>query len=231
MKVKIKNKWLVPLSAALFSSTLFLAPSVMAADSAVSGRLGTLGAGIEYERNLSGNWNGRIGYNAFNIDRDLDSSGVEYEAELDLSNINAIIDYHPGGSSFRISGGVSYNGNKVSVVGVPTGGSFDFNNTTYTAADVGSLTGDVEFNKVAPYLGIGWGNAVNNSKWAFSFDLGVLFSGDPEASLTVECNPLIPVADCASLQSDVDAEVVQFQDDLDDFKAYPVIMLGVSYKL
>ena len=54
------------------------------------------------------------------------------------------------------------------------------------------------FNKVAPYLGIGWGNPVQNGKgWGMISDIGVLFQGSPKTTLTVTCTD----RDCASSQA------------------------------
>jgi hypothetical protein len=51
--------------------------------------------------------------------------------------------------------------NAADVTGVPeVGGNYTINGRTYTASEVGSLTGKTHFNTVALYVGIGWGNPV-----------------------------------------------------------------------
>lgn len=45
------------------------------------------------------------------------------------------------------------------MTGTPTNGTYTLNGNTYSAASVGSVGGPVAVgNKVAPYLGIGYGN-------------------------------------------------------------------------
>ncbi len=57
-----------------------------------------------------------------------------------------------------------YNGNNFDVTAKPTNRAFDFNGVSYAAAYVGSVTGEVNFNTIAPYLGIGWGKAPGSSE-------------------------------------------------------------------
>jgi hypothetical protein len=103
---------------------------------------------------------------------------VEYDFKLKLATVDALLDYHPFGSSFRLSGGVIHNGNSIDVNARPNAnGSYTINGRNYSAASVGQMKGDVEFRKVAPYLGIGWGNAVQTTGWGFGMDLGVAFQG------------------------------------------------------
>jgi len=209
-----------------------LSTQVYAEGSAISARFGTLGAGLEYERSFTDSFNGRLGFNTFNFDKDFDASGIDYEGELDFSNVTALIDYHPGGVKFRITSGIAYNGNSINAIGSPANGNFNLNGVTYTAAEVGTLSGDIEFDSIAPYLGIGYGNAAKVSgSWGFNIDLGVLFSGAPKANLQVDCGTAVPTMICNQIQSDANQEAVAFEEDLDDFEVYPVITLGISYKL
>ncbi|MFM7372109.1 MAG: hypothetical protein ACKO2Z_30855, partial [Sphaerospermopsis kisseleviana] len=77
-------------------------------------------------------------------------------------------------------------------------------------------------NSVAPYLGIGWGNAVKSgNRWGFSANLGVMFAGSPKVELT---------APAYILAADVEAERKQLEDDLDWLNIYPVLSLGLSYQ-
>jgi hypothetical protein len=120
------------------------------------------------------------------------------------------------------------NNNKVDVTGQPKSGSITVNGVTYTAAQIGSLSGDVKpGHKVAPYLGIGYGNVWTKGV-NFYFDLGVMFQGAPKANLTANCGPALSVAQCAQAQNDVDQEERRLEDKLKRFKYYPVANIGIT---
>jgi hypothetical protein len=121
--------------------------------------------------------------------------------------------------------GAYYNQNEAFVVGKPTGGTFEINGVTYLASDVGSLTGTLTFERFAPYVGIGFSNA-GKKGWKFALDLGALYQNSPLVNLDVVCaNP----ATCTALQGDVQAEEAELQADVNDYKWYPVISIGIGY--
>jgi hypothetical protein len=207
----------------------FFAAGVAQAEVAVTGDMGTTGVGVHLSVPVQPNVNARFGVNAMNYSYSDNTSDVDYDFKLKLQTFDALLDWFPAGGGFRLSGGVVYNGNKVDARARSNStGSYTFNGRTYTAADAGTVNGRIDFRKVAPYLGIGWGNALAKDKgWGFSADLGVLFQGAPRTSMTSSGCTL---PDCSQLQSDITAENRKLNDEVDSFKAYPVIRFGVSYK-
>lgn len=199
----------------------------------VSGKVGTLGAGVDLTASLSDDTlTGRIGFNQFKFSKTSVQSTVTYNLDLKLQTVEALADWYPFQGTFRTTFGLMYNNNKLDMTGIPTSGSYTVNGVTYPASDVGSLNGNVTFNKVAPYLGIGWGNPVASGKgWGFVADIGVLFQGSPKVNLTATCNPAIAgTPTCAQLQSDTQAEVSKTQSSLSNFNKYPVASVGLSYQ-
>ena len=219
----MKLKWI---TATAFSCIIGVAHSAQAADIAVAVKASTLGLGGEIVTNIvPAMVNARLQVNGFNYNTTVNGTDFKADASLKLFSAGAIADYYPFAGKFRLSAGVYYNANKFSVTGTPTAaGTFDFNGTTYTAASVGSVTGTVNFNKVAPYIGLGWGDSVSEgSPFGFSFEMGALYQGTPKATLSSSItNPL--------LAADLEAERVKLQNDLNNFKFYPVISMGVNYK-
>lgn len=190
-------------------------------------KAGTLGAGIEGTVGLTETLNTRLGFNYFSMEHDLTESNVDYEFDLDLMSISLLVDWHPLNNGFRFTAGAMYNGNEVDATGKPTGGSYSINNTTYTAAEVGTLTGRIDFDDFAPYFGVGYGNAVGkNKKWNFVFDLGLMYQGSPNVSFAANGTS----SGLAAFQSELEAERRQLEEELDDFSFYPVISFGISYK-
>lgn len=200
-------------------------------DVGLTGKIGTLGYGAELNLGLTDSVGARIGLNAFTYKHNANSSTVNYDFNLQMQTVSALADWYPFKGSFRTSAGLMYNNNKVSLAGLPTGGSYTINGTTYTSADVGSLQGTMTFNKVAPYLGIGWGNPVAKNKgWGMTSDIGVLFQGNPKTSLVATCGATLPAPQCTTLQNDAAAENTKLQNDLSNFKWWPVVAIGISYQ-
>lgn len=191
--------------------SLVAAGSVQAAGIGV--RAGTTGVGADVAWDLAPTLSARVGYSALKWNYDVDtSSGIEYDGQLKLSNLNTMIDFHPLGPVFRLTGGVIFNDNRYDVRSKQFGGA---------------LSGTVEAGKsAAPYLGVGWGT-VAGAGVNFYFDLGIMFMGTPKATLAANCGSL-SLAQCAALQSQVAAEQARLQDELDNAKYYPVVNFGLT---
>lgn len=198
---------------------------------AASGDIGTTGLGLHASLPLQANLNARIGVNYLNHSYSTSTNSVNYDFKLKLRTLDALLDWFPMGGAFRVSGGIVYDGNKIDAVGKSNNnGTYTVNGNTYTAANAGTINGRIDFRKAAPYLGIGWGNALAHDKgWGFSSDIGVLFQGAPTTSLA-NSGCTLPSSQCAQLKTDVAAENARLNDKVNSFKAYPVLRAGVSYK-
>ena len=210
---------------------MLLPASVQADDWSLSGKLSTLGLSMEVGRPISGNLSGRLSANLFSYDDTITESGIDYDVSLDLKSAGLLFDWHPGSSAFRLTVGGYINGNSAGLTAKSISGTFNINGTNYTATDVGSLTGSVDYGSTAPYLGIGWGNAGRGSKgWGMSWDLGVLYQGAPDVGLDVTCAPTLSAAQCTTLTNDVNAESQALRTEIENNKWYPVFSLGVLYR-
>ena len=205
------------------------AASAQARDLAATVDLGTTGLGLHLTTPLAAKLNGRIGVNIANTSYEGSTSDLDYDFKLKLKTVDALLDYHPFDSAFRLSGGVVYNGNKIDARAKPSGGTYTINNVPYNAATVGDLSSKIDFRKAAPYLGIGWGNAVKDAGWSFGTDLGIMFQGTPKTQLASNNCTALPIL-CSRLASDVAAENVKLGEEVKDFKFYPVIRVGISYR-
>lgn len=97
--------------------------------------------------------------------------------------------------------------------------------TTYTPGEIGTLSGEVGFEKSVPYAGIGWGNAARGRGLGFSLEIGAMFQGSPEVSLRGDGG----LAGDPAFEDDLRREEEEAEEDLEDFKIYPVVSLGLSY--
>ena len=121
-------------------------------------RAGTTGIGGDIAFDLVPTLSARVGYSWLNFNASVDSTDTNYDGKTKLSNGNLFLDWAPLGPLFRVTGGLILNANKVDVTAQATGGTYTLGGTTYSAADIGSLTGNVKSgNSAAPYLGIGYG--------------------------------------------------------------------------
>jgi hypothetical protein len=193
---------------------------------AVAGKLSTLGAGVEITTRITSDVNLRLGANTFSHDYSGEVNDVDYDLDLDLLSGLILLDWHPFHGGFRLSGGGVINRNEIDMTSNPTV-TYTIGNKSYTFSDVGTLTGKVDFDKIAPYAGIGWGNAVGKDKrWGLALDMGVVFQGSPDIDLVA--NGLL--ASVPSFQEDLAREKKDIEDKLDRYEYYPVIAFGITYK-
>jgi hypothetical protein len=199
---------------------LALAAAACGAQAAGIGvRAGTTGLGADVGWGLAPTLGARIGLSGMNVSGDFDTDDVRYDAKAKLVNLNGFLDWSPLGP-FRISGGFIANNNKIDLNGQPTSGSSGIPQGS-------SLTGQVKPDKsFAPYLGVGYGNVWTKGV-NFYFDLGIMFQGSPQVSLSLNCGSADPVQ-CAAAQSEVEAERQRVQDKVDKYKYYPVLNLGIT---
>jgi len=208
--------------------SLLSLPAPALADTSLGIRGGTLGGGVELAHAFGQRTGVRINVDGYNYSRTSTQNNIEYDTKLKLQTGSLLGDWFPFANNFRISAGVVYNGNKLTMKGRPTGTTYIINGVTYNASDVGSLDAQVDFNKGAPYFGIGYGRAIN-SGLSLIFDLGVLFQGSARSKIDVTCGATTPALTCNQLKSDATAEQSKLDDSLRNYKYYPVLSLGLAY--
>ncbi len=199
------------------------------ADFGIGVKAGTLGIGVE------GRWSPlpwvdvRVGVNSYDYDDDGVQAGIDYNATLALDSVYATGNFRFPLSPLRLTAGAFSNGNEFLMQSRESGNSaFDIGGSTFNAADVGVLQGVTSFDSTAPYLGIGFDFEVFG-KVGLNLDLGVLWQGDPDVTLDATGLASAPPAVQAELAAALEAERLELEDELDDFKAWPVISLGFVY--
>jgi len=215
----------------LFAATA-LAGGGLANAQSVAVRIGTTGAGLEVGSAISSHLGLRVNLLGGSISHDLTESGIRYDGKFKLSNGSLLLDLHPFAGSFRISGGIAYNNNRIDATATPESGVIEIYGVQYPSGQVGTLDAAVRFERTAPYVGLGWGARPSGSSGLFfSIDLGAYFS-KPTATLTGTCGPALlqDAGLCARLQANIRAEQAQLQQDLEGLDAYPVVSLGIGYR-
>lgn len=209
------------------SASLLLAVPAYAVDlpgkSGVTVSAGTLGVGIEIAHTLPlANLTGRLAWNGYSYSYDDAIDGVEYELDLDLNTVTALLDWRPWGQLTHFTAGLVYNNNGIDFVGAPAA-SYQIGNLNLPATEVGRLTGTVGFDELVPYLGLGW-NIPVAPKTALSLELGVMFQGAPQLALSADG----PAASDPTFQAELERERQAAQQELDNYEYYPVVALGIQ---
>lgn len=187
----------------------------------ISGRASTLGFGPEAIIGVTSNLNFRVGLNNYSFNNIYGSeTDYEYFANLHLKTMSALIDWYPFRGKFRLSTGLVQNNNLGEITVSPTE-SYQIGGRTYDPEDIGSLQGEVSFNKHVPYIGFGLGNPVDkNFRLGFMLDIGMIYQNSPKVNFTAD-GMIAPTA-----EQDKDVE-----EKLSGWKAYGVFSLGLSIRL
>jgi hypothetical protein len=194
---------------------------------AIGVKASTLGFGGELTLGINKRIALRAGGNLYKHDFDVTVEDIDYSMGFDWKSGMTVLDFHPFGNAFRLTGGAVWNGNKLSLTADPST-SVDIGNQTYTAAEIGTLSGAIDFNKVAPYLGFG---LATQGRVGFTFDLGAAVQGSPKVTYTGTTTLTGPAQ--TTFNQNVAAETAEIQQDLDGrsyLKYYPVLAVGLQVK-
>jgi hypothetical protein len=187
-------------------------------------KLSTLGVSAEAVRSFGNNFNAKLGLSflSFNYNGGKNTDDYTYKADMKFFAISALADWFPFQNGWRLTGGVIFNiSNKTKAKLTPTktyivGGDY------YTPEKLGNVDVDIKMNKVAPYLGMGFGNPMaGDNGLKFIFDIGAYYHGSPKADLTA--NGLLEPSAAPDQEE-------KLSNNISWFKFYPVVSLGLIYK-
>lgn len=193
-------------------------------------KAGTTGLGGELTFGFNRWLNVRGGYNWFTTDANIKIDDVKYKADIDLDTFSLLLDVHPFGGVFRISGGAYWHRDGTAELSAtPKKDWTKIGSHRYEPASIGTIVGraNVEDDMV-PYLGIGWGNSVaDDAALTLSLDIGVMFQSYDVEPLRATGSGMF--AGDATFRNDLRKERDRIQDRLDDWKIYPVVALSLAY--
>ncbi len=190
-------------------------PLQASADSgiALGVKLGTLGLGgdIGYSFNDFFRVRGNVNYFSIDFDwGDKDKNALSMDASIGGLTAGVLLDVHPFGGGFRLTGGLYRNG-----IELEMDESFQYGGKSYSSHS------RIKFKKTAPYIGIGYGGS-NDSGFSFTLDSGILFLGDVMADYSTD----EPGKGAAGIAR----ELEDLKDDAKKFLFWPVTMVGVTYR-
>ena len=207
-------------------AVLFFSASASANDSFWFGvRAGTLGFGGEVIWRPLEWLDLRAGLHTYDYDDNGSQAGIDYDGTLALDNYYLTGNFRFPLSPFRLTVGAYQNNNEIQLVSTDAASYLiGANPIPYTPADVGTLSAVASFDSVAPYFGAGFDFDLMD-RLGLSLDFGVLWQGEPTISMAADGL----LGSDPTFLSDLNAEIAELQDDVSDYKAYPVVSLGLSF--
>ncbi len=187
---------------------------------------GTLGIGPEVGFRFADHIGIRGNATFLGVNADYDSDDITYDGKLKLKSFGAMVDVYPFGGSFRVSGGARINRNYARLNASPTGTSVEVGGETYTQAQVGTLTGRAEVKKFAPALTLGWSGS-NRRGFMFAIEAGALFQGSVRVREFTSTGTL---QNNATFRASLEDERRSLQDDVDDYKVYPILQASIGWR-
>lgn len=199
------------------------------ADFGVGLKAGTLGLGVE------GRWSPipwldlRVGANQFDLDTSGSQAGVNYDATFAMDNYFLTGNFRFPLSPFRVTLGAYSNGNEILMTSQDTGGALlDFGGNSFDTGVIGSLESVTSFDSTSPYLGVGYDFELFG-KVGLNMDFGVLWQGEPYVSLYATGYDTAPALIQGELDTALAIESADLQDEVSDYKAWPVFSLSFIY--
>jgi len=206
-------------------------------------KVSTLGAGIEVATPLAQKFNLRGGFNMMRLNHTITDNGILYAGQLRFTSGEAHLDWFPFWG-FHVSPGLLfYNGDELTAnAAVPGLQTFSVGGTTYESDPAVPVTGTakLDFVKVSPSIMLGVGNLIPRSgrHYSFLFEVGGAYQGSARVGLNLAgniCTPGTPPTACHSIASDATAQAnilaqqVKIQHDINPYRFYPVISIGVGF--
>jgi hypothetical protein len=214
---------------------------------------GLYGLGIQGATSLSPNFKARVGFDYLKLsyndgisfdapiinaqNRDISLSGELSGAELKFPNFKAMVDFYPVKNGiFCITAGFYVGNNKITTNGkvddyqnlmneIGKHPEFDMEGTIIKPNNDGSFDANIKLGETfKPYVGLGLGRTIPNSRVGFKFELGVVYQGKISVdSDNVSDSGLAKVNDMAS---DFDLPVSK-----NVLKLWPMLNFTLSYRI
>lgn len=202
-------------------------PAMADGDFAITGGIGTMGGTVEGQFQVNDYFQLRAGANYLAFDEDIDVDDITYDGELDFSGFGAFIDVHPFGNSFFVTGGAYAGGKEIDLVASSTV-AVEIGGVVFTPAEYGRLEGDVSFDDVAPFVGLGFDTTFEgNGNWGFNVLAGAALFGSGDVTLDAVGGTL---SNDPVLQAQLAQEIQDIENEIEDYELWPVVQVGLSYR-
>ena len=195
---------------------------------ALGPKFGTTGLGLEMTFGVNPYLNLRSGFNYGSFTWGQEFGNVDYDADVTMTSVPLLLDVHPFGGQFRITGGLYLQpGTKADLDATPSEPT-QIGSHTYNPDTIGTLTGEIEVGDVlTPYLGIGFGNTVGEDQLlTLTLDIGVIFQS---YDVALDSNGAGMTAQLDTFREDLKKEEELLQEDADNWKIFPVVSISLAW--
>jgi hypothetical protein len=148
---------------------------------------------------------------------------IAYDGTMKLGSYGLQADFRPPVVPFYLTAGIFANDNQFDLVATPAT-NVVIGNTTYTPAQVGTLSTKATFDDIAYFVGAGLKLELGPIESAL--EAGVYYQGDPQVVYTstglIASNP--------AFQADLALETAKIVDELDAARYWPMVTLHGRYK-
>jgi len=192
-------------------------------------KVGTLGLGFDLEYLINQTMAIRANINGFKYTlKDIEVEDNKYDFTATLQSSGILIDYHPWQNALRFSTGVYNHQSNIKGDIKVTSGELKIGDNVYPSMQIGSVDTTIDFNNINPYLGVGL-SSVEKGGWRFVMDLGVLYIGEPKATLkATAAEGFEGLQHILDNESRIEEE--KLNETLKKYKWYPVLSIGMQLR-
>lgn len=195
---------------------------------AIGGIASTNGLGANIIYSITNRIDVRGGFEQLSFNRDFNfrEDNIKYDATVDYraGSFSILGDYHFF-KHFYMALGAGFNRFKPVVEGHAIS-DLEYGDISIPAEEIGTFALSFEPGlKISPYAGLGFGRNIGLQKnVAFNFEIGSYYMGPPEVTIQAD-GLLAPTADPAHGQKEL------YEQQLESFRFYPVVKLGLSVRI
>ena len=224
---------------------------------AIGGGFSPLGINLLVATNLGQHMNLRATGNVLNYTAsNISTNGFNVDAKLSLASAGVSLDLYPFPKhGFHVGPGVLFDNTNAAdaTFSVPGGTSFTLDSQTFYTSTTNPVrgTGTLGLHSHNPAFTAtgGWGNVIPRkrdasvwSRLSFPFEFGAAFTGAPTLNMTLSglacptsndstcSSPYVDMNTNQQAQSDLNAQLVKWRNDLNPLKVYPIFSFGVAYE-
>lgn len=184
----------------------------------------TVGPGLELATPINNHFALRAGFNvlpfSFPYDYHSGDFSLAVDGKVKLINGNVLADWFPFKKApFHLTAGVFLGNTGINAAGHSTA-PFELGGWLVQPDEMGNLDVKIKGAVVKPYLGLGYGRSVPNTRFGFKVELGAMYHGSPKVT-----------AGATGIISETAGEAQKVQENLTDYYLYPVLSLQLVYRI
>lgn len=183
----------------------------------------TRGVGLQLNVPIN-RWLGlRMGRGYLEMERSTPINDIRFDEMMKMGTVTLMFDLYPfkRDNLLHLTLGNIVLENDVELTAYQKPGvNYLLNGKIYNSAQLGNLTGTIEYAHFAPYAGIGLKWQIGDSHWMVTLDAGRVFNLNPEMTLTSDSG-------VGSINADLAVEVAKVNGKMPD--SYDVYSLGVAF--